>query len=279
MQTVQLNQNVKMPVIGLGVYGLKDLDLCQKTVEKALSLGYRRIDTAESYGNEAAVGKAISQSDVTRDQLFITDKLNVASQTYDGAKQALNRMLKRLKTDYLDLLLIHHPYNDIYGTWRAMAEFLNQGKVRAIGISNFPGDRLEDLMIHSETHPQLMQIEINPYNQQDQLVQLMQKDGVQAEAWSPLAEGKLGVLKDPTLTGIAHNHNKAVAQIILRWLLQRGITVVPRSTNPKHLQENLELFDFALTDDEMKQIKAINRDQSINPQLHDPAFVHTLSAF
>lgn len=279
MKTVRLNNGVEMPVLGLGVFQIKDQAQCEDTVLSALTMGYRLIDTAQSYGNEEAVGSAIAKSDIPREELFVTTKLKVANLTYENAKKSFFESMKRLQLDYVDLLLIHHPYNDIYGAWRAMQELYREGYVRAIGVSNFPPDRLEDLVLHGGAIPQLMQIEIHPFNQQGKSMELMQKHQIRPEAWGPLAQGKFGIFENDTLLSIAKEHQKTVAQVVLRWLLQRGITVIPKSVHSERLEENIDVFDFALTAQEMEKISGLERAESITPQMREPYWIDNLSSF
>lgn len=279
MEFAQLNNGVKMPVLGLGSYQMKDPRQCEQVVADAIQLGYRLIDTAQSYGNEAAIGQALTKANVPRDRLFITTKLDVANQTYEKAIASFFESMQKLKLDYVDLVLLHHPYNDVYGAWRAMKQLQQDGYIRAIGISNFQADRLEDFILHAGKKPQLMQIETHPFNQQNQLVKIMKDNQIQAQAWSPLAQGSEHLFQNKDLIEIATSHHRTVAQVILRWLIQRHISVVAKSVHPERLQENLSIFDFSLTAAEMKQIANLNRDQSINPQLHNPNFVKVLSSF
>ncbi|OZG69421.1 aldo/keto reductase [Bifidobacterium eulemuris] len=279
METITLNNGVTMPALGLGVFQMRDHNQCERTVATALELGYRLIDTAQSYGNEAAVGNAISRSGIPRDELFVTTKLKVANLTYDRARTSLLESLHVMRLDYVDLLLIHHPYNDVFGAWRAMRELRDEGFVRAIGVSNFPPDRLEDLVLHGGETPQLMQIEMHPFNQQHPSMELMRRHNIRPEAWGPLAQGKFGIFDNPTLMGIADEHEKTVAQVVLRWLLQRGVTVIPKTVHEERLRENLDVFDFTLRDDEMLAINALDQNLTVTPQMREPFWIDNLSSF
>jgi len=220
MQKVKLNNGVEMPILGFGVFQVKDLDECERSVRDAIDVGYRLIDTAQSYGNEEAVGKAIKNSNVKREELFITTKLWIQSDGYEGAKKAFENSLKKLQLDYLDLYLIHQPFGDVYGEWKAMQELYKEGRVKAIGVSNFHPDRLIDLIIHNEIIPAVNQIETHPFHQQIETQKFLQENNVQIESWGPFAEGKHNIFQNELLQSIAASHQKTVAQIILRWLTQ-----------------------------------------------------------
>src|SRR5690349_10373009 len=226
MKNVKLNNGVEMPILGFGVFQVKDLAECEKSVIDAIQTGYRLIDTAQSYENEEAVGKAIKRSGVKREELFITTKLWIQSNGYEGTKRAFEKSLKRLQLDYLDLYLIHQPFGDVYGEWRAMEDLYSAGKVRAIGVANFHPDRIMDLMLHNKVTPAVNQIEVNPFLQQRETQQFLQANKVQPEAWAPFAEGRNHVFENPTLRAVATKHKKSVAQVIIRWWSQRGLWVL-----------------------------------------------------
>jgi len=276
MQNQKLNNGVEMPVLGFGVFQVTDLAECERSVIDAIDAGYRLIDTAQSYGNEEAVGKAIKKSNVLRSDLFITTKLWIQSSGYEGAKKAFETSLKKLQLDYLDLYLIHQPFGDVYGEWRAMEEFYKDGRVRAIGVSNFQPDRLMDLIIHNEMRPAVNQIETNPFNQQIDTQNFLQENNVQIEAWAPFAEGKNNIFKNELLLSIAAKYNKSVAQIILRWLTQRGIIALSKSTKKERMVENLNVLDFELSAQDMEAVKTLDTKTSSFFDHRDPAMVKWL---
>lgn len=272
MQTVALNNSVEMPILGFGVYQVP-ADQTEQVVAQALETGYRHIDTAASYQNEEAVGRAIANSGVARDDLFVTTKLWMEHAGYDATEAAFQRSLDRLGLDYVDLYLIHQPFNDYYGAWRAMEGLLKQGRVRAIGVSNFLPDRLVDLIVHNEITPAVNQIETHVYYQRAADHQIMEQYGVRHESWGPFAEGRNNMFTDPTLSAIAAAHGKSVGQVVLRWLIQRDVIVIPKSVRPERMQENLDVFDYALTADEMQQIARLDTDTSLFFDHRDPAIV------
>lgn len=277
MQTkVKLNNGTEMPQIGFGVFQIADPVIAEQTVIDAIESGYRLIDTAASYGNEEAVGRGIARSGVAREDLFITTKLWVSDTGYDATKKAVETSLRKLGLDYLDLYLIHQPYGDVYGSWRAMEDLNKEGKIRAIGVSNFDTDRLIDLSLYNEITPAVNQIEINPWNQQADAVEFAQAHGVQPEAWAPFAEGKHEIFKNPVIATIGHNYGKSNGQIILRWLLQRGIVVIPKSTHKERMVENLDVFDFELTNEEMQLITELDKKESQFFDHRDPAAVERI---
>ncbi|MDN3551035.1 aldo/keto reductase [Mucilaginibacter aquaedulcis] len=276
MQTVKLNNGVEMPILGFGVFQVTDLDECERSVVDAIENGYRLIDTAQSYMNEEAVGKAIKRSGVAREELFITTKLWIQSNGYEGTKKAFETSLKKLQLDYLDLYLIHQPYGDVYGEWRALEELYKEGKVRAIGVSNFQPDRLIDLIIHNEIVPAVNQVETHPFHQQIDTQQFMIDNNVQIESWGPFAEGKNDIFKNELLKGIGEKYDKSIAQVILRWLTQRGVVAIPKSVKKERMAENLNSLDFRLTSDEMEQIKTLDTNASLFFDHRDPKMVKWL---
>ena len=251
MQNVKLNNDVEIPMLGFGVFQITDPSECQRSVVDAIQTGYCHIDTAASYQNEEAVGRGIQQSGVDREKLFVTTKLWIQSKGYEGTLKAFENSLKRLQLDYIDLYLIHQPYGDVYGEWRAMEELYQQGKIRAIGVSNFQPDRIMDLMIHNKITPAVNQIEINPFHQQIEPQKFLQANGVQVEAWAPFAEGRNNIFQNETLLSIAAKQNKSVAQVILRWVLQRGIIALAKTTRKERMIENIGVFDFELSTEDM----------------------------
>src|SRR4030095_13798419 len=246
MQHVKLNNGVEMPILGFGVFQVTDLEECERSVVDAITAGYRLIDTAASYGNEAAVGKAIKRSDVSREDLFITTKLWIQSNGYEGTKKAFENSLKRLQLDYLDLYLMHQPFGDVYGEWRAMQELYKEGRVRAIGVSNFHPDRLIDLIIHNEIVPAVNQIETHPFHQQIEAQKFLEENNVQIESWGPFAEGKNNLFQNDLLASIGIKYNKSIAQVVLRWLIQRGVVAIPKSVRKEKIEENFNSLDFEL---------------------------------
>jgi len=262
MQTVKLNNGVEIPILGFGVFQITDPAECERCVIDAIRTGYSHIDTAASYQNEEAVGRGIKQSGVARDKLFITTKLWIQSQGYEGTLKAFANSLKRLQLDYIDLYLIHQPFGDVYGEWRAMEELYQQGKIRAIGVSNFYPDRIMDLMIHNQITPAVNQIEVNPFQQQIDTQKFLQDNGVQVEAWAPFAEGRNNIFQHERLLSIAAKHNKSVAQVILRWLVQRGIIALAKTTRKERMLENISVFDFELTAEDLAAIETLDTKTS-----------------
>jgi diketogulonate reductase-like aldo/keto reductase len=277
MKTVTLNNGVEMPILGFGVFQIPDLKECERSVVDALQVGYRLIDTAASYGNEEAVGKAIRRSGVPRDQLFITTKLWLADAGHDRTKKAFERSMQRLQVDYLDLYLIHQPYGDIYGSWRAMEELYREKRIRAIGVSNFHPDRIMDLMLHNQVKPAVNQIETHPFHQQVEAQQFLNANDVQIESWGPFAEGKNNIFQNDVLRSIATNHKKTVAQVVIRWLTQRGIVAIPKSVRKERMAENFAIFDFDLSADEMTAIASLDTKQTAFFDHRDPEKVKWLS--
>lgn len=275
-KNVTLNNGVKMPILGFGVFQIPDFDECKKAVLEALNNGYRLIDTAAAYLNERAVGEAIKESGVDRKDIFVTTKLWVQDAGYDNTKKAIDASLERLDLDYIDLYLIHQPLGDVYGSWRAMEDAYKAGKLKAIGVANFENDRLQDLMMHNEIKPMVNQIELHPFYAQPQRVQWLLDNDIVPEAWGPFAEGKKGIFTDPTIKEIADKHNKSNGQVILRWLNQRNIVVIPKSVHESRIIENSQIFDFRLDDEEMKQMSTLDDGVSLFGNMHDPATVKQL---
>lgn len=278
MQTVKLNNGVAMPLQGFGVYQMTDAAECERAVLDALDTGYRLIDTAASYQNETQVGNALKQSGIARDELFITTKLWLQGTSYEGAKAQFERSLNRLQLDYVDLYLIHQPYGDVHGAWRAMEELYHAGKIRAIGVSNFHPDRLADVMAFNHVTPAVNQVEVNPFNQQLHATPWMQSRGIQPEAWAPFAEGRNGLFQHPQLAAIADKYGKSIGQVVLRWLLQRGIVSLAKTVRKARMVENFAINDFALSDDDMLRIAALDTATSAFFSHRDPAIVEWLAA-
>lgn len=276
MQKVILNNGVEMPILGFGTYQITDADLCEQCVYDALMAGYRLIDTAASYQNEEAVGRAIKRSGVPREEIFVTTKLWIQDAGYESTKKAFAKSLERLQLDYLDLYLIHQPFGDVYGSWRAMEELYREGKIRAIGVSNFQMDRLVDLIIHNEVVPAVNQIETHPFCQQIESAKLMEEYNVQIESWAPFAEGRNNIFQNEVLGSIAQKYNKSVAQVILRWLTQRGIVAIPKSVHKERIIENFHIFDFELSQEDMESIAALDTKKSLFFSHNDPEIVKWL---
>lgn len=268
-----MSNGVEMPIEGFGVFQVTDLEQCQRTVEMALDVGYRLIDTASSYQNEEAVGRAIKASGVERAELFVTTKAYIQQMGYENTKAAFSESLEKLGLDYLDLYLIHMPFGDYYGSWRAMEELYKAGKVRAIGVCNFDSARLMDLCYNAEIKPMVNQIEHHPHFQRVEELRIMAELGVQPEAWAPFAEGLKGMFTEPVLTRIAAKHGKSAAQVILRWNVQQGIAVIPKSVHRERLEENLDVWDFTLDEDDLAQIAALDKGQPSMLDVHKPSEV------
>jgi len=273
MQKVVLNNGVEMPILGFGVYQINDAELCDRCVYDAIETGYRLIDTAASYGNEEAVGKAIKRSGVLREELFITTKLWVQDAGYENTKKAFERSLKKLQLDYIDLYLIHQPFGDVHCSWRAMEELYHEGLIRAIGVSNFQTDRLMDLIINHEVVPAVNQIEIHPFYQQTESIEFAKKYNVQPEAWAPFAEGRNNIFQNEVLMSLAQKHGRSVAQIILRWLVQRGIVAIPKSVHKERIVENFSIFNFELSSEDMDKIATLDKKESAFFSHRDPEVV------
>ena len=278
MDYVTLNDGNRMPQLGFGVFQIADLAECERAVTDALEVGYRLLDTAASYGNEEAVGRAIAASGLAREDLFVTTKLWLEDAGYEKTKRAVDRSMQRLGVDYLDLYLIHQPFADYYGSWRAMEEQHREGVLRSIGVSNFFPDRLVDLIMHNEITPAIDQVETHVFNQRAVDQQVMQRYGVQIESWGPFAEGQNGFFTNATLGGIAEAHGKSVAQVALRWMIQRGVVVIPKSIRKDRMAENLDVFGFTLTDEEMGQIAALDLGTSLFFDHRDPEQVARLNS-
>jgi len=276
MISVTLNNGVEMPILGFGVYQVPDHSECDKSVLTAIETGYRLIDTASAYMNEEAVGKAVEKSGVARENLFITTKLWIQDQGYKKAKIAFEKSLKRLGMEYIDLYLIHQPFGDVYGSWKAMEELYKEGKIRAIGVSNFKPDRLMDLMLHNDIVPAINQVETHPFFQQIETQQFLQDNNVQLESWGPFAEGRNDLFKNSLLMEIGRRYDKSVAQIVLRWLIQRGIVAIPKSVKKERIVENFNVFNFELSSEDMNKIKTLDNGASAFFDHRDPAIVKLL---
>lgn len=279
MQNVRLNNGVEIPILGFGVFQVTDLAECERSVLDAIETGYRLIDTAASYGNEEAVGRAVKTSGVSREDLFITTKLWIQSDGYEGTKKAFANSLKRLGLEYVDLYLMHQPMGDVYGEWRAMEELYKEGKARAIGVCNFHPDRLMDLMVHNEIVPTVNQIETHPFHQQMETQQFLQDNNVQIQSWGPFAEGKNNIFHNELLASIGKKYNKTIAQVILRWLTQRGVVAIPKTVRKARMEENFNIFDFELSAEDMEAIKTLDTGNSSFFDHRDPAMVKWLGTY
>lgn len=277
MQNVVLNNGVEMPILGFGVYQINDQALCEECVFEAIEAGYRSIDTAAAYMNEEAVGRAIKRSGVDREELFITTKLWVQDAGYEATRAAFERSLKRLQLEYLDLYLIHQPIGDVYGSWRAMEELYKAGKIRSIGVSNFKPDRLIDLILHNEVVPVVNQVETNPFCQQAESAEWMREKGVQIESWAPFAEGRNDLFRNELLMTMAAKYGKSVAQVVLRWLIQRNVVVIPKSVRKDRIVENFDVFNFELSGEDMARIASLDTGESQFFSHRDPKMVEWLS--
>lgn len=274
--SIKLNNGVEMPTLGFGVFQVPDLSQAEKAVSEALETGYRLIDTAAAYQNEEAVGKAIKNSSVNREDIFVTSKLWVSDFSYEGAKRVIDNSLEKLGLDYMDLYLLHQPYGDTMGAWRALQEAYKAGKIRAIGVSNFYADQLKNLELTMPVKPVLNQIEVKPWYQQDNEVKFAQGEDIRVEAWAPFAEGKHDIFNNEVLKAIVEKYNKATGQVILRWLLQRGITVIPKSVHQNRMAENIDVFDFELSDDDMKKIAELDKNESQFFDHRDPITIEQI---
>ena len=279
MEYITLNNGIKMPMVGFGVFQIQDSKTTQEVVEVAIKTGYRLIDTAQAYGNEEAVGKAIKSAGIHREELFITTKLWISDMSYEGAKNAFQESLSKLDLDYVDLYLLHQPIGDTFGAWRALEELYKEGKIRAIGVSNFKEDQLANLSLFNEITPAVNQIEVHVFNQKEQQHAYQTSKGVVTESWGAFAEGKNDVFNHPILKEIAQKHKKTTAQVMLRWQLQRGIVSLSKSANPERVRSNFDIFDFQLTDADMEKIKTINTDTTVFADHHDATTVELLANF
>ena len=278
MNEITLNNGVKMPVIGYGVFQIQDEKQCEQCVVDAVEAGYRLIDTAAVYGNEEAVGCAVRRCGVPRDELFLTSKLWVQDASYEGAKAAIDHSLKNLQTDYLDLYLIHRPFGDYYGAWRAMEEAIDAGKLRAIGLSNFDPARVVDLTMNNRITPAVNQVECHPFYQQEGTRRFLQEQGIVMEAWAPFAEGKKQIFQNETLLSIGAKYGKSPAQVVLRWNIQRGIVPLAKSVHRERMEQNLSVFDFALSDDDMVAISQLDEGQTLFGKNEDPAYAKMINS-
>ena len=276
MQTIQLNNGVKIPILGFGVFQITDPVECERSVVDAIETGYTHIDTAASYQNEEAVGRGIQQSGIARKDLFITTKLWIQRNGYEGTLKAFDNSLNRLRMDYVDLYLIHQPYGDVYGEWRAMEELYHQSKIKAIGISNFHPDRTMDLIVHNKVVPAVNQIEVSPFHQQIYSQTFFEEHGVAVEAWAPFAEGRNNIFQNETLLKLGAKHGKCVAQIILRWVIQRGIIALAKTVRKDRMLENISIFDFELDADAMAAIATLDTNTSAFFDHRDPKMVKWL---
>jgi 2,5-diketo-D-gluconate reductase A len=274
--SVVLNNGVEMPLLGFGVFQMTDLAECERAVFDAISTGYRLIDTAAAYGNEEAVGNAIKRAGVPREELFVTTKLWISDAGEGRTRQAFERSLERLGLDYLDLYLIHQPFGDVYGAWRDMEALYREGRIRAIGVSNFQPDRVMDLMVHHDVVPTVNQIETHPFNQQIDTQRFLQENGVQIESWGPFAEGRNNLFQNELLQSLAGKYNKSVAQIVLRWLTQRGVVAIPKSVRKERIEENVNVFDIELSPDDMAAIATLDTKTSSFFDHRDPGLVKAL---
>ena len=277
MEFVTLNNGVKMPKVGFGVYRIKDHKQCKQALLDAIDAGYRLIDTAQSYGNEEAVGKAIQETSVPRNELFITTKVWVANCGYDKTKASVEESLKKMQLDYIDLVLLHQPFNDYYGAYKALEDLYKEGKIKAIGVSNFYPDRLVDLVLYSEVKPAVNQVEVNVFHQQTTAQTYNEKYEVQMEAWAPFAEGRNNMFTNPELKAIGDKYGKSIAQVILRWLVQRGIVPLAKSVKKERMQENINIFDFELSDEDMAVIAKMDKKESSFFEHYDASTVEIIA--
>ena len=276
MEYVTLNNGIKMPVTGFGVFQVKDQEECVRVVLDAIDAGYRLIDTAQSYGNEEAVGIAIQKTNVPREELFITTKVWISNYGYEKAKKSVEESLKKMQLDYIDLVLLHQPFKDYRGAYRALIDLYKEGKIKAIGVSNFYPDRLVDLCLDTEVVPAINQVEVNPFHQQTEALKYNQKYGVQLEAWAPFAEGKNGMFSNEVLTEIGNKYHKSVGQVILRWLVQRGIVPLAKTVRKERMEENINIFDFELSNEDMETISNMDKETSSFFSHYDPATVEMI---
>ena len=278
METVKLHNGVEMPILGYGVYQVTPEE-CERCVADALSVGYRSIDTAQAYFNEQQVGDAIRKSGIAREEIFLTTKVWITNAGEERAARSIDESLRKLQTDYVDLLLVHQPFGDYYGTWRAMEAAYKAGKARAIGVSNFYPDRFIDLAEHVEIKPMVNQVETHVFNQQRKAQEIMERYGTRIMSWGPFAEGRNNLFTNPVLVGIGKRYGKSSAQVALRYLIQRGVIVIPKSVHIERMRQNMEVFDFALADDDMAAIAALDGGKSLFFSHYDPEFVNYLLTF
>lgn len=278
MEHVTLNNGVKMPALGFGVFQITDADVCEQAVYDALMSGYRLIDTAAVYGNEKAVGRAIKRSGIPREELFITTKLWVQDAGYEKTKKAFEISLSNLQLDYLDLYLIHRPFGDYYGAWRAMEELYEAGKIRAIGLSNFGSDRLVDLVMNNKVVPAVNQVECHPFFQQKAAFAFMKEYQIQSEAWVPFAEGQKNLFTNEMLSGIGKKYGKSAAQVVLRWNYQRGVVTIPKSIHKERMEQNISIFDFSLTEEEMEKISTLDEGMTLFGSNEDPQYAKMINS-
>ena len=278
MEYVTLNNGVKMPMLGFGVFQIADADICEQAVYDALMTGYRLIDTAAVYGNEEAVGRAIKRSGIPREELFITTKLWVQDAGYEKTKKAFETSLSNLQLDYLDLYLIHRPFGDYYGAWRAMEELYEAGKIRAIGLSNFGSDRLVDLVMNNKVVPAVNQVECHPFFQQKAAFALMEEYQIQPEAWAPFAEGQKNLFTKEMLSSIGKKYGKSAAQVVLRWNYQRGVVTIPKSIHKDRMEQNISIFDFSLTEEEMEKISTLDEGVTLFGANEDPQYAKMINS-
>ncbi|OMD60648.1 2,5-diketo-D-gluconic acid reductase [Paenibacillus odorifer] len=277
MKSVILNNGVEMPILGFGVYQIEDASECEQSVYDALMAGYRLIDTAAAYLNEEAVGRAIKRSGVPREEIFVTTKVWIQDAGYENTKKAFAKSLEKLQLDYLDLYLIHQPFGDVYGSWRAMEELYREGKIKAIGVCNFPMDRLVDLIDHNEVTPAINQIETHPFTQQVESSLYMKENNVQIQSWGPFAQGTNNIFQNEVLVSVAEKHKKSVSQVILRWLTQRGVIVIPKSVHKERIIENFNIFDFELSQEDMETIATLDTKKNLLFSFDDLESVRWLS--
>ena len=279
MEYKTLSNGVKMPILGFGVYQVPDLAECERVVSDAISVGYRSIDTAQAYMNEEAVGNAVRKSGIAREEFFITTKVWISNYGYEKAKASLDASLEKLQTDYIDLVLLHQPFGDYYGAYRAMEEYYKAGKIKAIGISNFTPDRVADLAIFSDITPMVNQVETHVFNQQVNARKTMDEYGVQIESWGPFAEGSNHLFTNETLVAIGSKYHKTAAQVALRYLIQRDVIVIPKTVHKNRMEQNFDVFDFVLTDDDMAEILKLDTGKSLFFSHADPETVKAMSTF
>ncbi|MGW1455686.1 aldo/keto reductase [Salegentibacter agarivorans] len=270
MKTIKLNNGIEMPILGFGVFQVPDYKECKQSVLMALKSGYRLIDTAAAYQNEEAVGDAIKESGIPRQEIFLTTKLWIDHNGYEATKKAIDTSLNNLKVDYLDLYLIHQPYGDVHGSWRAMEEYYKNGKIKAIGVSNFQPDRVMDIIVNHTVKPAVNQIETHVFHQREEDHAFMKENGIMHESWAPFAEGKKDFFSNKILTDIGENYGKSVAQVALRWMIQRDVVVIPKSVNENRIKENFNVFDFELSQGDMNAIKSLDTKETLFFSHRDP---------